>query len=190
VRGAGGATLRGGVPVNWPMVAFVGLSGMVLYSAWRVATAPLITHAALFLASAFAGVAGLFFLLQADFLAAVQLLLYAGAVMTVVVFAIMLSELRDIDLGERRGLWGALTSRQFGWLPLLGAAALCAVLVVAYLRAALPAGPLPAPPDPTRLLAAALLGPYALPFEVASVLLVAAMLGAILLTRYEGGRRP
>lgn len=177
--------------MNWPMLAFVFLAVMTLYSGWRVATAPLITHAALFLATCFAGVAGLFFLMEADFLAAVQLLIYAGAVMTVVVFAIMLSEMRDIDTGERRGWLGALTSAEFGWIPLLGAAALFAVLISVYVRAARGwgGGPLPAAPDSTRFIADALFNVYALPFEVASVLLLGAMLGAIILTRYEGGRR-
>lgn len=177
--------------MNWPMAAFVFLAAMTLYSAWRVATAPLITHAALFLATTFAGVAGLFFLMEADFLAAVQLLIYAGAVMTVVIFAIMLSEMRDIDTGDRPGLRGALASSQFGWLPLAGSIALFGILMVVYLRSARgwPGGPLPASPDSTRFIADALFSVYPLPFEVASVLLLGAMIGAIVLTRYEGGRR-
>jgi NADH-quinone oxidoreductase subunit J len=175
--------------LNWTAVAFVFLSAMVLYSAWRVATAPLITHAALFLASTFAGVAGLFFLLEADFLAAIQLLIYAGAVMTVVIFAIMLSELREIEPEARRGWLSQVRSTQFGWLPLAGAALLLAIFVVVYLRAApgWSGGPFPANPDSTRYIASAIFGPYALPFEVASVLLLAAMVGAIILTRHEGG---
>lgn len=173
------------------MAAFVFLAVMTLYSAWRVATAPLITHAALFLATTFAGVAGLFFLMEADFLAAVQLLIYAGAVMTVVIFAIMLSEMSDINTGSRPGFRGSLTSGQFGWWPLVGAVALFGILIVIYMRAARgwPGGPLPAAPDSTHFIADALFSVYPLPFEVASVLLLGAMLGAIVLTRHEGGGR-
>jgi NADH:ubiquinone oxidoreductase subunit 6 (subunit J) len=174
------------------MVAFVFLSAMILFSAWRVATTPLITHAALFLATTFAGVAGMFFLLQADFLAAVQLLVYAGAVMTVVIFAIMLSEMRDIEEGTaRRGFLTQLVSSQFGWLPLAGAVLLFVIFMVVYVHAApgWPRVPLPAAPDSTQYIASAIFGVYALPFEVASVLLLAAMVGAIVLTRHEGGPR-
>ena len=204
MRAAGGAaavtSAPGGTFLNWPMAAFVFLGVVVVYSGWRVATAPLVTHAALFLATTFAGVAGLFFLLQADFLAAVQLLLYAGAVMTVVIFAIMLSEMKDVeehgDVGASRqkghgGLLGGVRSPLLGFLPLVGSVLLFGVLLFAYVRGApgLPATPVPAPADSTAFIAGALFNTYALPFEVASVLLLAAMIGAIVLTRAEGGRR-
>ena len=178
--------------MNWPGAAFIFLSAVVLFSAWRVATAPLLTHAALFLASAFAGVAGLFFLLQADFLAGVQLLIYAGAVMTVVIFAIMLSEIRrETEPEGPGGPLRHLRSAQFGWAPLAGGVVLFVIFLVVYLRAApgLPAQMLPAAADSTTYIAGAIFGPYALPFEVASVLLLAALLGAIILTRHEGGPR-
>jgi NADH:ubiquinone oxidoreductase subunit 6 (subunit J) len=172
------------------MVAFVFLGAMTVYSAWRVATAPLLTHAALFLAATFAGVAGLFFLLEADFLAAVQLLLYAGAVMTVVIFAIMLSE-TGLEDAAGKGIAGQLRSAKLGWAPLAGAVALFLVLLVVYLRGAAgwPSTPLPAAANSTRFIAHALFGIYALPFEVASILLLAAMVGAIILTRSEGKGR-
>ena len=174
--------------MTWPLAAFLMLAVLTLYSGYRVATAPLITHAALFLATTFAGMAGFFFLLQADFLAAVQLLIYAGAVMTVVIFAIMLSEMRD--LGERSGrpgILGSLGSSVLGYLPMLAAALLFAVLLIVYLRGApfWPAGPLPAATNNTEFIAHALFSVYVLPFEVASVLLLAALVGAILLTRRE-----
>ena len=185
--------MRRGVPkVTWPLAAFLLLALLTLYSGYRVATASLITHAALWLAATFAGVAGFFFFLQADFLAAVQLLIYAGAVMTVVVFAIMLSELGELGEGTRhQGLWGALASPRLGVLPLAASALLFVVLLLVYLRAhtALPAGPSLPPSDSTQAIAHALFGTYALPFEVASVLLLAALVGAILLTRREGADR-
>ena len=176
--------------MNGPTVAFACLAGLTLYAAWRVATASRVTHAALFLAATFAGVAGIFFLLQADFLAAVQLLLYAGAVMTVVIFAIMLSEMREVEPGSR-GWRSLLLSSRLGIVPLLGGVGLAAILLDAYHRAApsWPVSPLPAAPDSTRFIAHALFHAYALPFEVASVLLLAAMIGAIILTRAEGGSR-
>ena len=172
------------------MVAFIFFAAMTIYSAWRVATAPLLTHAALFLAATFAGVAGLFFLLEADFLAAVQLLLYAGAVMTVVIFAIMLSE-TEMEEDSGKGWLSQLRSSNFGWAPFIGALALLVLLFVVYLRGAAgwPVQPVPAAANSTQFIAHALFSVYALPFEVASILLLAAMVGAIILTRNEGGAK-
>ena len=166
------------------------LTVLTLYSGYRVATAPLITHAALFLATTFAGVAGFFFLLQADFLAAVQLLIYAGAVMTVVVFAIMLSEMREIGEGDGRStLAGALRSPLLGWMPLAVAVLLFAVLLIAYWRGAprWPTSPLSPATHSAQYVGHILFTVYALPFEAASVLLLAALVGAIILTRREEG---
>lgn len=169
-------------------MVFVFLAALTLYAAYRVATARLITHAALFLAGTFAGVAGLFFMLQADFLAAVQLLLYAGAVMTVVVFAIMLSEMREAEDATDRW-WTSLRSPFFGFLPLVTSIVLFAVLLVGYLRAPWPSTAQAAATNSARYIAVPLFNTYALPFEVASVLLLAAMIGAIILTRREEAGR-
>ncbi len=169
--------------VNWQMVAFAFLTGVTLYSAFRVVTTPNVTHAALYLAVAFVGIAGYYLLLGAEFLAAVQVLVYAGAVMTVMVFAIMLSGMSDIR-GQRLSLFKQLTSPYWGIFPFLIAAALVGTILAAYSRSPLPAGD-----GRTASLAdlgKALLSTYLVPFEVASVLLLAAMVGAIILSRREG----
>ncbi len=169
------------------LVIFIVLSLLTLYAAYRVATAHLITHAALFLAGTFAGVAALFFMLQADFLAAVQLLLYAGAVMAVVVFAIMLSQMREA--GDHVPRWvDALRSPFFGFLPLISSVALFVILLISYLDTPWPSSATAAAVNSTRYVAVPLFQSYALPFEVASVLLLAALIGAIVLTRREDDR--
>jgi len=169
-------------------VVFLVLAALTLYAAYRVATAHLITHAALFLAATFAGVAGVFFILEADFLAVVQLLLYAGAVMTVVVFAIMLSQMREAGDQPARW-WTALRSPFFGLLPLVVSVALFVILTVVYAGVPWPVDAHAAAANSARLLAVPLFSAYALPFEVASVLLLAAMIGAIVLTRREEAER-
>ncbi|MEK6978245.1 MAG: NADH-quinone oxidoreductase subunit J [Candidatus Hydrothermarchaeota archaeon] len=73
------------------MIAFLALSVIVLGSSLMVMLSRDIVHSALFLAGAFAGVAALFILLEAEFLAAIQLMVYAGAVVVLMLFAIMLT---------------------------------------------------------------------------------------------------
>ncbi|MDI3269881.1 MAG: NADH-quinone oxidoreductase subunit J [Bacillota bacterium] len=180
------------------IVAFGLLGGLVLYSAWRVATAPLITHAALFLALTLVGVAGFFFMLQAEFLAVVQILVYVGAVMTVIIFAIMLSTPALIRSGERPTLIQQILSPRYGAIPLLVGVAVTLLLLLAYGTVSWDQVPLTFHPSSqfpggstaqgtTGLIGEALLTRYIVPFEVVSLLLLAAMVGAIVLA-VEGSR--
>src|SRR5690554_4682471 len=107
----------------WSAIAFGILAGLLLLGAYKVVASRYITHAALYLALVLVSVAGLFILLEAPFIAAVQVLIYVGAVIAVFVFAVMLSELREIGgsrddqpgfLGE---LKSSLRSPYWGGLP-------------------------------------------------------------------------
>jgi NADH-quinone oxidoreductase subunit J len=175
--------------VDWPLVVFVALAAGIIFGAYRVATAQVITHAALYLAFVLSLVAGMFYLLQADFVAAVQLLVYAGGIMTVIIFAIMLSELSEIKGEVPQNVLQRLGSPYFGLLPLLVGLLVFAVIMLALLRAPWPAAPQAAPGDTVGLIGNGLFRTYALPFEVVSVLLLGAMVGAIVLTRREGSER-
>ena len=134
-------------------------------------------QAVLFLALAFVGVAGIYIVLSADFVAVVQVLIYAGAIAVLMTFAVMLTPSADRKNSE--------TAFQ-------GPAAILAGLVLAVIvfvifdtdwqisnRAAFPAT--------AASLGEAFLKPYVVPFEVASVLLMTAMIGAIVLTKEEEG---
>ena len=156
-------------------IAFAGLSVVLLGSALAVVLGKNLFHAVLFLAVALTGTAGIFLLLDAEFLAAVQLLLYAGGVVTIVVFAIVVTERL---VGERL----SQTSRYPGSGAVVAAAVLVALLV--FLRQ----GPLPAerPPlevDVTRAIGDLLLTRYVLPFEVLGLLFLVGLLGATYLAR-------
>lgn len=170
--------------MNWQLAAFAFVTGVTLYAAYRVATDETVSHAALYLVIAAAGVAGYYVLLGAEFLAAVQVLVYAGAVMTVMVFAIMLSDIKEVR-GHRLPLFARLASPRWGFLPALIAAGLAVALIAAY--AAMPVFSQPGPPRAgVRELGESLLTTYVAPFEVASVLLLAAMIGAIVITKRDG----
>ncbi|HVB09028.1 MAG TPA: NADH-quinone oxidoreductase subunit J [Bacillota bacterium] len=175
--------------MDWPQVIFVALAVGIVFGAYRVATAQVITHAALYLAFVLSLVAGMFYMLQADFVAAVQLLVYAGGIMTVIIFAIMLSELSELKGEVPQNILQRLASPYFGLLPLLVGMLVFAVIMLAVLRVPWPVAPQAAPGDTVTLIGNGLFKTYALPFEVASVLLLGALVGAIVLTRREAGER-
>jgi len=161
--------------VSLEPIAFAGLAVVLVGSALAVVLTKNLFHAVLFLALALTGTAGEFLLLDAEFLAAVQLLLYAGGVVTIVVFAIVVTERL---IGERLGQ----TTRFVGSGLLMAGAVLVGILL--FLRRA----PLPAvrPPlgfDLTRAIGEAVLTRYALPLEVLGALFLVALLGATYFAR-------
>ncbi len=148
---------------------------LILFSAVRVVTTRNLVHAALWLIATLFGVAVLYALLSASFLAVVQVVVYIGAIAILFIFAVMLTrrEMRDSGPQLNRG-WGL--------------AALISLAVFAGLAAFLYTAPVSGKPaadisglDTIGALGQALVSPdaYVLPFEVASVLLLAALIGAV-----------
>jgi NADH-quinone oxidoreductase subunit J len=157
-------------------LGLAGVGVLVLGASLGVVLARNLFHAVLWLALALVGTAGLFVLLHADFLAAVQVLLYAGGVVTIVVFAIMLTE-RLVGQSLRQTNRGVLAG-------VVAAGAVFVGLAGTILRAgrAAPAG---RPGLTTAALGQAVLTEWTLAFEVLGVLLVAALVGALYLARTE-----
>lgn len=153
-------------------VAFFALAGLTLLSALAVVTLRNLLRSALALVVTFIGVAGIYLLLQAEFIAAVQVLLYVGAVTVLILFAIMLTErLMEARLRQFTGKW---------WLAVPLVVLVLALVVVALLGAVWVERPKEAlPTEPVASLGEVLMTRYALPFEIASVLLLVAMVGAI-----------
>jgi NADH-quinone oxidoreductase subunit J len=133
---------------------------------------------AMFLVLAIASLAGLFVLLHAFFLAAVQVLVYAGAVMVLFLFVIMLLDVKE---EQRRRI------KKFGLITgLISVGAILGVFVNAILGSGLNG---PAPPatvqGDTLSLGNLLFTKYLLPFEIVSVLLLVAMVGVVLLSKKD-----
>jgi NADH-quinone oxidoreductase subunit J len=158
--------------------AFWVLSVVLIGSALAVVLSKNLFHAVLWLALALTGTAGVFLLLDAEFLAAVQLLLYAGGIITIVVFAIVVTERlvgERLTQTSRRILPGAITS----------------ILLLWVVSRAIAARPLPTarPSLRSELLTGAIgetvLTRYVLPFELLALLMLAALLGAIYFARPE-----
>lgn len=172
------------------LFAFIVLAVVTLGSALMMVRARLITHAALFMALTFTGVSGVYLLMKAEFIAAIQVLVYAGAITTMVIFAIMLSEIRDIKVELDKGKQNKVATaiRGSSVVTLLVAIVFAVFMLVLYgnahLGPALPSGQ----PVAAGEIGKALFSTYVVPFEIASVLLLVAMIGAIILTAKEADR--
>ena len=163
--------------MSWVEAIFVLLSLVTLGSALLVVTTPHLVHAALWLVVTLGSVAGIFLLLAAEFVAWVQVLIYVGAVVVLLLFALMLTRAptgRQDDLTVRRAAPAALVAGLVG--------VLLAVTVVAGFRDVRLDldNPLVGSAEATGT---AIFTLWVLPFEVLSVLLLAALVGAIALSR-------
>jgi NADH-quinone oxidoreductase subunit J len=153
------------------------LAVLLVGSALAVVLTKNLFHSVLWLALALTGTAGVFLSLEAEFLAAVQLLLYAGGLVTVVVFAIVVTERL---VGERL----SQTSRGLVGGGLLAGALLVLMLMLIGDAALAPVRP-PLQAEMTRLMGDAILTRFALAFELLAVLLLTALVGAIYFARPE-----
>jgi NADH-quinone oxidoreductase subunit J len=131
-------------------------------------------HNALFLVLCFASLGGLFGLLDAPFVAAVQVIIYGGAIMVLFLFAIMMINLKDGAPAERKKIVYVLAGA-------LGVALLAELLIVARRAFAGGASTVPAGAANPAGLGHLLFTDYLFPFEITSLLLVAALVGAMTL---------
>jgi len=163
-------------------IIFLLLVTATVLSAWLVVSLKNIIHAAFALLITFFGVGGLFVYLSADFLAATQILIYVGGVMILVLFAIMLSEkVYNVSIFHASKILPALLV--FGGVQFV----LLRVMLESPWRVR-PGAALEMHPT-TETLGGLLLNEYLLPFEVISVLLLAALIGSVVLIRKEVRKR-
>lgn len=165
-------------------IVFIVISFLTLLMGWIVVTNRNLFRAALALMGSFLGVAGLYVLLDAGFIAAAQLLVYIGAISILVIFAIMMTRrLMQTEETPFNSQWvlGGITS-----LVLFGIIAYVTLQVWPWepgeqAFAAAPDVPGPVIEESVLQLGTALVSveQYVLPFELASVLLLAALIGAI-----------
>jgi NADH-quinone oxidoreductase subunit J len=168
-------------------IAFYTLAALVLGFGVLVITARNTVHSVLFLVANFLCVAVMYVALSAEFLAVIQVLVYAGGIVVLYLFVVMLVNLKAMPEAH-------LDPRRRSRLGFIIASAILAevsaILVYSARRAdavAAPAGPMESVPvsGNTEVVGWLLYTDYLVPFEVASVLLLVAMIGAILLARRE-----
>ncbi len=165
---------------------FYLFSVVLLYAAFRVITARNPVHAVLHLMLGFSQAAGLWLLLEAEFLAIVLVLVYLGAVMVLFLFVVMML---DIDMsGVRRGFWkhfplaaaiGGLIALEMAAVVMSGFRGIEEPKVMA---AALNAAGQVVPFSNAKALGVLMYTQYLLPVEIAAVILLVAMVAAIALT--------
>ncbi len=160
---------------------FYGFALMTVASALLVVTVRNIVHAAFSLMVTLFGVAGLYVFLQADFLAATQVIVYVGGILVLILFGVMMTS-------------GRLEMRihiERGQLLLGGAVALALFMLLLTVIANTPLWKnriddgTALPPTTEKIGELILNGPFLLPFEVVSVLLLVALIGAALISRKE-----
>ncbi len=161
------------------LVLFYIAGALTLAGAVGVVGTRNIVHAAIFLLVSLMGVAGIYVLVFAEFLALVQVLIYGGAIIIVILFALMLTRLREFH--------GSMENPQWP-LAAVAAVILFGVIAAALVSRGIPADMVPGGPD-IRELGQALFTQWAVPFEIASVLLLVALIGAIVIAR-AGGTEP
>ena len=163
-------------------MVFTLLGVVALGSALLVVTTRNVVRAALWLVVTLGALAGCYLLLAAEFVAVVQLLIYVGAVVVLLLFAVMFTRAPvgpadDLNTGNR----------PVAAVVALATAGLLVTLLVDAFHSAyvdLDTGP---PPGSAAAVGEAIFRSYVLPFEVVSVLLLAALVGAIVLSRPDVG---
>ncbi|MEE9199475.1 MAG: NADH-quinone oxidoreductase subunit J [Dehalococcoidia bacterium] len=159
------------------LVFFFIIGALALVGSLGVVFARNVVHSALFLILALLAVAGLFVLLLAEFLAIVQVLIYGGAITILLLFALMMTRARELPL--------KLDNAQKP-LALVAAGATFAVLTLVLLVSDWPGPPDTAERPGFEGIANTLFRQWAVPFEVASLILLVALIGAIVISRPGG----
>ncbi|HET7294858.1 MAG TPA: NADH-quinone oxidoreductase subunit J [Vicinamibacteria bacterium] len=156
-------------------IVFLLLAAITVGSAAVCVFARSLIYSAFALLFTFFGVAGLYLLLGADFLAATQLLIYVGGILVLLLFGVMLThKLYDLDLrSEVHQFWASLVV--FGFL--------FAILAVNIHRTPWRLGPGRPPAPTTAEIGREFMGAWLLPFEAASILLLVALIGAAMIVR-------
>ena len=164
-------------------IAFIAVASVTVISAALVVVLPNILRSALCLALSFLGVAGLYILANAEFLAAMQVLIYIGAITVLIMFGIVLTQqLMGAKIKQSSRMW---------WIGGPVAALAFAFLVKSFVKpfgfpnAMMQAEPTRASADTLEQIARLLLQPYVLPFELASLILLAALVGAIVIAKED-----
>ena len=154
---------------------FSGLGAVGILAAVRLVTAKNVVHAALFLVVSLAMVAGVYLLLAAEFVAWVQVLIYVGAIVVLLLFGLMLTRApigREVLDNQQRGISAVVAVGVLAGLSVL----LWDTFRVSEIELAT---------SPTAEVGSNLFESFVLPFEVVSFLLLAALIGAIVLARKE-----
>jgi NADH-quinone oxidoreductase subunit J len=168
--------------ISLPQITFLALAAMALVSGVLVITRRNAIHSVIYLIVTLFSVAGIFLLTHAEFLFAVQIILYVGGIMVLFLFVVMLV---NLDVAAKQARFSS------HWLvAALATVALTAELVYGIYLGRQEFVMLPRPPalivgtaNNTQAIAVGLFQVYTLPVEIASLLLLVAMVGAVVMAK-------
>jgi len=158
------------------IIVFFVLATIAIFSAVMVMESQEIFHAALFLALLFVSIGGVYILLTAEFIAAMQILVYAGAVVVLILFAIVLTrrDSSDIKLSTKHLMFRTFIGFTF-----------IVLLIYPILEVPWPNNLVEYPNPNTYTVGFSLFTEYVIPFEIVSIALLSALIGAIYLSKRE-----
>ncbi len=159
-------------------IAFYSFAALILSSALVVVFSKKIIYSAFALLFTFFGVAGIYVLLNADFIAITQIMIYVGGILVLIIFGVMLTtKISNVDIKE--GLSGKLQKSFAGLIV----AIIAITLIILYKNVSWAVNKVPEVKTTITSIGNALLTRYLLGFEVASVLLLIAIVGAAFIAR-------
>lgn len=158
-------------------IAFIIFAIIIITGAVMMINFTKVVHMVISLAAVFIGLAGVYVLLEAEFVAFVQVLVYAGAITILMIFGIMMT---DHDKKESEGDRPVHHTFLF-----IGVVALFGILFYAIGKAIFPVGNFDPGADNTALIGERLFTQFVIPFELVSVLLTVAFIGAIIMAKRE-----
>lgn len=167
--------------MNWYDLIFYLFAILTIVSGVGVVFSRSIVYAAFSLLFAFFGVAALYVLLAADFLAVTQILLYVGGILVLIIFGIMLTS-RANSVEVRKGLLSIAPS-------VIVAGVIAGTLIGVLTATNWPSAGTAPVENTAKPIGTLLMTNFVLPFELASVLLLVALIGAVIIARREKGRR-
>ncbi|WP_411739283.1 NADH-quinone oxidoreductase subunit J [Peribacillus sp. S4] len=159
------------------LIAFIGLAFVAIVGGVLLITLTKVVHMVIALVFTFLGIAGIYMLLSAEFVAIVQILIYSGAITIVMLFGIMLTKHQENDAPAKGG-WG-----NFSLLAAIAGFAVAVYLGIYNLD--IPVQPTALHEENTKQIGIELFSKYVIPFEVMSVLLLVALVGAIVLAKKD-----
>ncbi|MDR4929032.1 NADH-quinone oxidoreductase subunit J [Peribacillus simplex] len=159
------------------LIAFIGLALVAILGGVLLITLTKVVHMVIALVFTFLGIAGIYMLLSAEFVAIVQILIYSGAITIVMLFGIMLTKHQENDAPAKWG-WG-----KFSLLAAIAGFAVAVYLGIYNLD--IPVQPTALHEENTKQIGIELFSKYVIPFEVMSVLLLVALVGAIVLAKKD-----
>ena len=157
-------------------IAFLAIAGFTVASAAGVAFSRKVLYSAFSLLGTFAGAAGLFVLLSSDFIAVTQVLIYVGGILILIVFAVMLTnKIGDVKLSNQAVNYKVAVPLTAGIV----------IALISILTSGVWVGGNPKFESVVAPIGNALLKEYLLPFEIISIVLLGALVGAVVIVRRE-----